>query len=243
MWSPYISLYLHAALLTGIKEISEKQQKEDDALLSIAAGNRRPVVPDLKFEFPDSDVHKDVYELIKYACGEICTTDQFDEVMKVWTTFLEPMLGVPPHPECVEEIEDSSRANNHVTKNLVLDIGESDGSPAKVTAISNCKQSNPSRIGGENTPPENSSSSPVWLGSNDNGVKEDNSHDQDHDVHKSDMLGRTCKPGKEHTTELSNETSRTATQVAYSSVLVTAEVEKNEVRANGEFTSGYLRLV
>ncbi|KAM7468597.1 hypothetical protein LguiB_016159 [Lonicera macranthoides] len=83
------------ALLTEIKEISEEKSKEDDMLEAFTGGNRRPIIPDLVYEYPDSDIHEDVYQLIKFSCGEVCTTEQLDKVMKIWTTFLEPMLGIP----------------------------------------------------------------------------------------------------------------------------------------------------
>ena len=57
----------HTVLLDEIKEISEKKIKEDDVLLSIAAGNIRHIVPDMKFEYPDSDIHEELYQLIKYS--------------------------------------------------------------------------------------------------------------------------------------------------------------------------------
>ncbi|RCV16180.1 hypothetical protein SETIT_3G117100v2 [Setaria italica] len=82
-------------LLAEIKEINEKKRKGDDVLLAVAAGNRRPIVPNMSFEYVDSDIHEDLYQIIKYSCGELCSSsDQVDKVMRIWTTFLEPILGV-----------------------------------------------------------------------------------------------------------------------------------------------------
>ncbi|OEL14399.1 Paired amphipathic helix protein Sin3-like 3, partial [Dichanthelium oligosanthes] len=82
-------------LLAEIKEINEKKRKGDDVLLAVAAGNRRPIVPNMSFEYVDSDIHEDLYQIIKYSCGEVCSSsDQVDKVMRIWTTFLEPILGI-----------------------------------------------------------------------------------------------------------------------------------------------------
>ncbi|KAL6865182.1 hypothetical protein ACP4OV_016333 [Aristida adscensionis] len=83
------------ALLAEIKEINEKKRKQADVVLAIAAGNRRPIVPSMSFEYVDSDIHEDLYEIVKYSCGEVCSSsDQVDKVMRIWTTFLEPILGI-----------------------------------------------------------------------------------------------------------------------------------------------------
>ncbi|CAI0386549.1 unnamed protein product [Linum tenue] len=158
------------ALLAEIKEISENKRKEDDMLLAFAAGNRRPIVPNLEFEYPDLDVHEDLYQLIKYSCGEVCTTEQLDKVMKIWTTFLEPMLGVPSRPQgAAEDTEDVVKA-----KPLSPKHGYSDGNPSGFAAMDSSKNMvNPSRNGEEIIQPEQqSSSTKVWL---DNGVKENGS--------------------------------------------------------------------
>ncbi|KAA8529502.1 hypothetical protein F0562_033699 [Nyssa sinensis] len=157
------------ALLAEIKEISEKKRKEDDVLLAIAAGNRRPIIPNLEFEYPDSDIHEDLYQLIKYSCGEVCTTEQLDKVMKVWTTFLEPMFGVPSRPLGAEDTEDVVKAKNYITKSSAASVGECDGSPIVGATVINGKPPNPPRNGDEFTPPEQSSSSKAFLQGNVQG--------------------------------------------------------------------------
>ncbi|KAL6556145.1 suppressor of nup116-c lethal [Orobanche gracilis] len=47
--------------LAEIKEIKEKQQKGDDIIQSIAAGNRHPLIPHLEFEYSDAGIHEDLY--------------------------------------------------------------------------------------------------------------------------------------------------------------------------------------
>ncbi|KAK9061738.1 hypothetical protein SSX86_018921 [Deinandra increscens subsp. villosa] len=111
-------------LVTEIKEIKEKSQKDDDVLLSIAAGNRHSVMSNLEFEFIEKDIHEDLFKLIKYSCEEICTTkEQLNKVIELWTTFLEPILGVPSRPHNYDNIEDVEMS----TRGPVNNEGESDG--------------------------------------------------------------------------------------------------------------------
>lgn len=115
------------ALLAEIKEINEKKRNEDDMLLAVAAGNRRTVAPDLEFEFPDPDIHEDLYKIIKFSCGEVCTTEQVDKVLKIWTTFLEPLLGVPSRPQGVEDTEDGVKAKRQAGRGGTANSGHDDG--------------------------------------------------------------------------------------------------------------------
>lgn len=167
-------------------------------LLAFAAGSRRPILPNLEFEYPDPDIHEDLYQLIKYSCGEVCSTEQLDKVMKIWTTFLEPMLGIPARPQGAEDTEDVVKAKTHSTKS-----GESDSSPsnsAAVTAV-NPKHSVPSRNGDETIQPEQSSSSRAWLVNGDNTGKEKGSPDTDHVIRKSDTSCSTVQHERMHTNE------------------------------------------
>ncbi|KAH9619279.1 hypothetical protein KSS87_011946 [Heliosperma pusillum] len=86
------------SLVAEIRELKESMQKEDDRVLAVAAGNKRPLVPHLKFEYSDRDIHEDIYKLIKFSCEEVVTTkEQLNKVTRLWTTFLEPILGVISH--------------------------------------------------------------------------------------------------------------------------------------------------
>ncbi|KAL6513818.1 hypothetical protein OROHE_019274 [Orobanche hederae] len=92
--------------------MGEKNQNEDEmVLLSIAAGYKQPIKPDMVFEFPDPDIQEDLYQLMRYSCGEVCTPEQREKVMKIWTTFLEEVLGVPARPPSTEDEEDAVRAS------------------------------------------------------------------------------------------------------------------------------------
>lgn len=233
------------ALLAEIKEISEKKRKEDDVLLAIAAGNRRPIIPNLEFEYPDSDIHEDLYQLIKYSCGEVCTTEQLDKVMKIWTTFLEPMLGVPSRPQGAEDSEDVVKTKSHAAKNGAASIGESDGSPGGGASATNTKQINSSRNGDETIPPEQSSSCRVWMVNGDNGVKEDGSLDADRMPRKADTFCASTQQGKMQTSAaMADEMSGVSKQatcnerVTNSNASLASGAEQSHGRTNMENTSG-----
>ncbi|KAF8098764.1 hypothetical protein N665_0259s0034 [Sinapis alba] len=134
------------ALLAEIKEISEKKRAEDDALLALAAGNRRTICSSMSFDYPDPDLHEDLYQLIKYSCGEMCSTEQLDKVMKVWTEFLEPMFGVPSRPQVAEDREDAVKT----TTNQSLKSGDaSEGGPTNGATVASTVRSNGPRKAGE----------------------------------------------------------------------------------------------
>uniref|UniRef100_A0A0E0JD74 Histone deacetylase interacting domain-containing protein n=1 Tax=Oryza punctata TaxID=4537 RepID=A0A0E0JD74_ORYPU len=114
----------HRTLLTEIKEINEKKRKEDDVLLAIAAGNRRPIVPNMSFDYVDSNIHEDMYKIIKYSCGEVCSSsDQLDKVVRIWTSFLEPILGVQPRTDGAEDA-DAVKPKSRTTKSGLATVGE-----------------------------------------------------------------------------------------------------------------------
>lgn len=108
--------------MTEVKELKEKRKQEDSVLLNISAGCRHPITPDLEFDYPDVEIHEDFYKLIRYSCDEICATkEQSKKAMRLWSTFLEPMLSVPSRPL---EPEDSDALQSDGT-----DVREKYGSP------------------------------------------------------------------------------------------------------------------
>ncbi|BAU01122.1 hypothetical protein VIGAN_11028300 [Vigna angularis var. angularis] len=117
------------SLVAEIKEIKEKQQKEDDIIQSIAAGNKQPLIPHLEFEYPDAaGIHEDLYKLVRYSCEELFSSKELlNKIMRLWSTFLEPMLGVPTQSHATERTED--RKTGHNVRNFgVPSIGD-DRSP------------------------------------------------------------------------------------------------------------------
>ncbi|ONM30585.1 Paired amphipathic helix protein Sin3-like 3 [Zea mays] len=128
------------SLLTEIKEINEKKRKEDDVLLAIAAGNRRPIVPNMSFEYIDSEIHEDLHKIIKYSCAEVCnSSDQLDKVMRVWTTFLEPVLGV--QQKHGSEDPDLVKTKSRTTKLGLANVRESNTIAGIVSKQSNGDES------------------------------------------------------------------------------------------------------
>uniref|UniRef100_A0A804QJM7 Histone deacetylase interacting domain-containing protein n=2 Tax=Zea mays TaxID=4577 RepID=A0A804QJM7_MAIZE len=128
------------SLLTEIKEINEKKRKEDDVLLAIAAGNRRPIVPNMSFEYVDSEIHEDLHKIIKYSCGEICnSSDQLDKVMRIWTTFVEPILGV--QRKHGSEDPDLVKPKSRTTKSGIANVGESNTGAGIVSKHNNDDES------------------------------------------------------------------------------------------------------
>ncbi|XP_028946701.1 paired amphipathic helix protein Sin3-like 4 isoform X2 [Malus domestica] len=236
------------ALLAEIKEISEKKRKEDDVLLAIAAGNRRPIIPNLEFEYPDPEIHEDLYQLVKYSCGEVCTTEQLDKVMKIWTTFLEPILGVPTRPQGAEDTEDVVKSKNLTVKRGSVSPGESDVSPdadANAT-LTNSKQLNSSRNGDESIQPEQSSSCRTWTVNGANGVKEESLLDIDRAACKGDTFCNTSQQGKvQSNTSTADETSGASKQDYFNERLVNSNVslatglEQSNGRTNLEHSSGH----
>ncbi|RXH69830.1 hypothetical protein DVH24_007086 [Malus domestica] len=234
------------ALLAEIKEISEKKRKEDDVLLAIAAGNRRPIIPNLEFEYPDPEIHEDLYQLVKYSCGEVCTTEQLDKVMKIWTTFLEPILGVPTRPQGAEDTEDGVKAKNLAVKSGSVSPGESDGSPDGDATLTNSKQLNSSRNGDESIQPEQSSSCRTWTVNGANGVKEESCLNIDHAACEGDTLYNTSRQGKvQSNTSPAEETSGVGKQDNFNERLVNSNVslatglEQSNGRTNVDHSSGH----
>ncbi|CAA7020729.1 unnamed protein product [Microthlaspi erraticum] len=98
-------------LVAEIKEISEKKH-EEDLLQAIAVGPMPTFSPDLEFNYCDTQVHEDLYLLIKYYCEETCATEQSDRVMKLWITFLEPMFNILLRSQANLAMEDLSNLKN-----------------------------------------------------------------------------------------------------------------------------------
>ncbi|KAE9613428.1 putative transcription regulator Others family [Lupinus albus] len=233
------------ALLAEIKEISEKKQKEDDVLLAIAAGNRQPILPNLEFEFPDPDIHEDLYQLIKYSCGEVCTTEQLDKVLKIWTTFLEPVLCVPSRPSGAEDTEDAVKATYNSFKSGTAGVNERDDSPGFGTSVMNSRHLNSSRIGDECMPLDNSNSIKACQSNSDCGVKEDKCIDPDPSVSKTETLNSNIPNEIMNISafmpdELSgvNKQDHSGERLANTNVSLASEMEQSNGRTNIDNASG-----
>ncbi|RWW75876.1 hypothetical protein BHE74_00016074 [Ensete ventricosum] len=93
--------------------------------------------------------------------------------MKMWTTFLEPLLGVPSRNQLAEDAEDVKPKSRVVKANLSV-VGESNGSPGADYAGAS-KQSN----GDENIPSEQAALCRTRSANGDTTVTENGFHDVD----------------------------------------------------------------
>ncbi|KAJ6845405.1 paired amphipathic helix protein Sin3-like 4 [Iris pallida] len=228
------------ALLAEIKEISEKKRKEDDVLLALAAVNRRPIIPNMEFEYIDSDIHEDLYQIVKYSCGEICTSsDQVDKVMRIWTTFLEPMLGVPPRPLVAEDAEDAVKTKSRTVKSGAASVGESSGSPGPDGVVSNTKVN-----GYDGITPELAGSSRVRIATGDTSITENGFHDVERAPRRGDNLCSTPLHGRvQNIAHMADEMSGITIQTASAERLMdtsslAGRAEHSHIRTNLEITSG-----
>ncbi|KAK1606413.1 hypothetical protein QYE76_030086 [Lolium multiflorum] len=203
------------ALLSEIKEINEKKRKEDNVLLAIAAGNRRPIVTNMSFEYVDSEIHEDVYQIIKYSCGEVCgSADQVDKVMRTWTTFVEPFLGVQPRARCVEDAGVVKHKSRTPAAGLAS-VGENNNATANGAVAVKLADRD------ESIPMEQAQSSRAILA---NGVAEDAQngfHDADQTVRRGEGPS-----GQNISTERSVESTHLS------------QIEQNDLTTNLEITSG-----
>lgn len=130
-------------------------------LLSIAAGNRHSIIPDFEFEYSDAEIHDDVYKIIEYSCEEVCSTkEQINKVLRFWTTFLEPMLGIHSRPHCSVAIEDDAASKHQMMKNTITGTTEGEDSPhadAPMTSLKQLKQPKPNCNGDLATSPQHNS--------------------------------------------------------------------------------------
>ncbi|XVF58163.1 hypothetical protein PTKIN_Ptkin07bG0041300 [Pterospermum kingtungense] len=163
------------SLVAEIKELKEKNQKEDDVLVASVAGHRQPLAPHLEYEYLDVDIHEDLYKLIEYSCEEMCSTkEQLNKVMRLWTTFLEPILGVPPRLNGREGTDDAGKAKNPAVNCTVSSIAESDGSPVADPTV-NSGQQKAASDGDENSSPELAHSCRNTLPNGETLAKEEHS--------------------------------------------------------------------
>jgi paired amphipathic helix protein Sin3a len=153
--------------VTEIKEIKEKQQKEDDIVQSIAAGAKHPLIPHLEFDFSDADIHEDLYKLVRYSCEEVFSCKElFNKIMRLWSTFLEPMLGVTSQSHGTERIEDR-KVGQSARSSVAPNVG-GDGSPHR-DSISRLPKSDKTEVEGRVTEVKNGHQTSVATNGKENG--------------------------------------------------------------------------
>ncbi|KAH7846362.1 hypothetical protein Vadar_013012 [Vaccinium darrowii] len=157
------------SLVAEIKEIKERTQKADDVVLAIAAGSRHPIIPHQEFDYSDTVIHEDLRKLIKYSCEEVCTTkEQLNKVMRLWTTFLEPMLGISSWPRSSEVNEDVGAGIHQTLRSTNSNRGEGDGT----LGVLSSKQSKPLCNGEGSKFPEQANSCRITLANGDTVAKD-----------------------------------------------------------------------
>ncbi|XP_042052959.1 paired amphipathic helix protein Sin3-like 5 isoform X2 [Salvia splendens] len=244
------------ALLADIKEMSEKNQNEDEMVLSIAAAYTQPTKPDMEFDYPDLDIQDDIRQLVKYSCKEVCTPEQYDKVMKIWTAFIEPLLCVPSRPPSAEDEKYVVKANNHTKQNL-NQIGPKNRSNADEVAY--CEPAEISK-GGYEIQPENSFCSGVLDTHNTNGDISDDFHGAYNVASKSGILcnaspvalrendmnetlkdrGVAVSPSREIQIDAITKLTSCSTAMGAEEVKVQKHHEENESSSKGEREEGEL---
>ncbi|GJY54291.1 paired amphipathic helix protein Sin3-like protein 2 isoform X3 [Tanacetum coccineum] len=147
-------------ILAEIKETKEKSQKDDDVLYNVAV-------------------------------GKVCSTkEQVNQVLKLWTTFLEPMLYVPSRPENFDNVEDVEISTRGATRNEVDSskvimvnggtLPKEDGSRVEKDVKNTCIRDKAPAVGvvNDNVLPRSSTE----LSGRDATPRPRNVHDDDHEA-------------------------------------------------------------
>ncbi|KVH97754.1 hypothetical protein Ccrd_000113, partial [Cynara cardunculus var. scolymus] len=185
------------ALLAEIKEISEEKAKDGNLYQHFASGKRQDSMPHQEFKYCDLDVHEDVYQLMKYYVPQNCTPEQFDKVMKIWTTFVEPMFSVPPR--LAKASNPAMKSGSTVRQSNGKDVHSTIGFKQLTTANENDK-----------VLAEHSGSSRACLVNDNNGVKENGSHITNHFRRKS---GTSCITPKCETLKINVQSTDETSQI------------------------------
>lgn len=110
--------------MSEIKEKKAKQHKELDILQAIAGGNKQRRIPNLELKYSDVGILEDMYKLIRDSCEEVFPSkDMSNKIMKLWTTFLEMILGVPSRTQGIENVEDR-KTGQHVAHFAAPNTGD-----------------------------------------------------------------------------------------------------------------------
>lgn len=82
--------------------------------------------PDMEFDYIDLDIHEDLYDIIKNTCGQSgISKEQLNEIMGIWSTVIESMLGVSHVLKAAK-----SDCNNSSQK-----VGYDDPAPSEVSTV------------------------------------------------------------------------------------------------------------
>lgn len=115
---------ISVALLAECKLLNEKMDENNH--LKSAAGNGH-IISNMVFEYTDTEIHDVLYKIITLSSVENCTSkDELDKIMKVWTTFVEPMFGVFSR---LQDTEINKETMKHDYKGSVSSSWQSHGAP------------------------------------------------------------------------------------------------------------------
>ncbi|KAF5739647.1 paired amphipathic helix protein Sin3-like 2 isoform X1 [Tripterygium wilfordii] len=232
------------SLVTEIKELKEKLQKEEDVILAFAAGTKQHLVPHFEYEYSDVSIHEELHKLVQYSCKEVCSTkEQSNKVMKFWTTFLEPMLGIPSRPYGTTSSADVGNASNIATKDTASSIEGGDSSPAPDAMTSSSIK--PAAHVDESSLLGLAKCSSRRLANGDTMAKEDSMIRVDR-VWKSDLTGDNQQLGREaKNTEMTGRISGYSIQIASAQVAGDSSAsltENSHRRTSDEVTAGHVAI-
>lgn len=222
--------------MSEIKDLKEKSQKEDDVLLSISAGYRQPIIPQLEYEYIDRTIHEDLFNLVHFSCEEICSTkEQTGKVLRLWANFLELMLGVPPRAKGSDSVEVVVDTKHH----SAFTSGEANVSSDAISLVS--RQLKLAANGDEHASSGVSKHGGTGLLNKDSSGKE---NCKDGDPANKDVATCAEKPPKDQ--EIGNGTDKRSgdvdERVATSCAAFPSGVENNNGKVRSGDSSGIFRI-
>lgn len=112
------------SLLQEIKDAVEKGKKDDNRLQSLSAACSLVSSLDahMTLQYPESVVHEDVYQIVRFAALKMLSSETRRQVMKFWVSFVEPFFGVQPHQ--AEDDESMSSEEEEENKDHAGDTDE-----------------------------------------------------------------------------------------------------------------------
>lgn len=223
-------------LVSEIKDLKEKSQKEDDVVLSISAGYRQPIIPHLEYEYLDRTIHEDLFKLVQFSCEEICSTkEQIGKVLRLWANFLELMLGVAPRAKGSDSVEDVVETKHH----SAFTSGEANVSSDAISLVS--RQPKLATNGDEHASSGVSKHGGTGILNRDSSGKE---NCKDGDSSNKDVATCAEKPQKDQ--EIGNGADKRSRDVdeivATSSASFPSGVENNNGKVGSRDSSGIFRI-
>ncbi|KAI9118992.1 hypothetical protein K1719_009667 [Acacia pycnantha] len=132
------------ALMAEIKEIKEKLPNQE-WLQATADVYKLSPIPHMQFSYSDAEIHEDLYELVCYASEEIVGSRcLLDKMLGIWTTFLEPMLGVHSRSDKLAATENRRDGSENVDCNAKVSVAKSQS--GNVSRVEHCDMATPDSL-------------------------------------------------------------------------------------------------